>query len=72
MKPLYVRDLGNYLLAIFQKQGSTGEIYIVKKGDGKVFEIPEEYIPSLSGNNERLYNRSVNRRSFRPNYIDSE
>lgn len=72
MKPLHVRDLGSYLLAIFQEQGNPGEIYLVRKSDGKAFPIPEEYIPSLSGNNEILYNRSVNRRSFRTNYVDSD
>ncbi len=72
MIPFYVRDLGDYLLTIFHEQGRTGEIYLVRKSDGKASEIPGEYIPSLSGNNEILYNKSVNRRSFRPNYIDSE
>ena len=70
--PFYVRDLGDYLFMIFREQGSTGKIYLVRKSDGKASEIPEEYIPSLSGNNEIIYNKSVNRRSFRPNYIDSE
>lgn len=72
LKPFHVRDLGSHLLAIFQEQGNNSEFYLVRKSDGKAFMIPEAYIPSLSGNNDRLYNRSVNKRFYRTNYIDSD
>lgn len=72
--PIYLKDAGDYLVALFKRTGgsSTEEVYLVRKKDGRVFEVPEDYNPSLSGNNGLFFNKSMNERTTRFNYLNSD
>ena len=72
--PIHVKDAGDYIVALFKKSGgaSTEEVYLVRKRDGRVFEVPEKYNPNPSGNSELFFNRSVNALSTRFNYMPSD
>lgn len=70
--PSYIYDAGDFLIVIFEqhKQYYSGwvtkrEAYLVKKSNGLVYEIPDEYFPSINGNNELFFNKNTNIRRFR-------
>lgn len=48
------------------------EVYLVRKIDGKAFEISEEYFPIVDGNNTMIFNSSINKRLNRFNYYDND
>lgn len=71
--PLHMKDAGDYLLAIFENSiGYDHEIYLVRKKDGKAYEIPKENNPLFSGRNDAMYNTSLNKLTTRFNYMGSE
>ena len=70
--PDYIFDAGDFLIVIFEKfnEQTTGwvnksDAYFVKKSDGSAYKIPDEYFPSVSGNQELFYNHNTNIRRFR-------
>jgi len=66
--PDYIYDAGDFLIVFFKNSAGwvvEEEAYFVRKTDGTVYEVPNEYIPSLSGYNELIFNSTINKRRFR-------
>lgn len=65
--PHYLYDARDYLMAIFKDPHDlyAYEGYLVRKKDGKAFEIPREYIPIVDGHNDMIFNANTNKRRFR-------
>jgi hypothetical protein len=62
--PSYIHDAGKWLVVIFDvRQGY--EAYFVKKTDGSVYKIPDEYFPSKNENNDLFFNHNINIWRFR-------
>ena len=70
--PHYIYDAGDFLIFFFKKVDGwlvEEEVCFVRKIDGKVFEVPNDYIPSLSGYNKLIFNSNINKRSVYSNRI---
>ena len=66
--PHYIYDTEDFLIIFFKESYGwvvEEEVYFVRKTDGTVYQIPNEYIPSLSGYNELIFNSNLNKRRFR-------
>ena len=69
--PNCIHDAGDFLIVIFSERFSEPDAYFVKKSDGSVYKIPDEYFPSINGNNELFFNQNTNIRRFRyTNFIN--
>lgn len=66
--PNYIYDAGDFLVVFFKKVSGwvvEEEVYFVRKTDGRVYEVPDEYFPSLDEYNELMFNSNINKRRFR-------
>src|SRR5690606_17962334 len=54
--PTYIYNLKDFIVLAFGEPYSYIEAYLVKKSDGKVFEIPYEYVPSAEGSLDQYLN----------------
>jgi len=73
--PSYLLDAGDYLIAVLKRVDGwfvEEKAYFVKKSDGSVYELQNEYIPSYSGYDELIFNYNFNKRSvmYNDNYIN--
>ncbi|MDR2146307.1 MAG: hypothetical protein LBE91_07610 [Tannerella sp.] len=66
--PRSIYDAGDFLIVFFREVDGwvvAEEAYFVRKADGAVYEVPNEYIPSSDGYNELIFNSNVNRQGFK-------
>ena len=70
--PHYIYDAGDFLILFFKRSEGwlvEEEVCFVRKIDGVVFEIADDYIPSISGYNGLIFNSNVNKRSIYSNVV---